>query len=48
MINKLNIKYKERLLSEITIMELLDHPNILRVFETFEDEENLYMILEIC
>ncbi|CAK79730.1 unnamed protein product (macronuclear) [Paramecium tetraurelia] len=47
-INKLNIKYKERLLSEITIMELLDHPNILRVFETFEDEENLYMILEIC
>ncbi|CAD8149451.1 unnamed protein product [Paramecium octaurelia] len=47
-INKLNIKYKERLLSEITIMELLDHPNILRVFETFEDNENLYMVLEIC
>lgn len=23
-----------------------DHPSILRVFETFEDEENLYMILE--
>ncbi|CAD8048770.1 unnamed protein product [Paramecium sonneborni] len=47
-INKLNIKYKDRLLSEITIMELLDHPNILRLFETFEDAENLYMVLEIC
>ncbi|CAD8109400.1 unnamed protein product [Paramecium primaurelia] len=47
-INKLNIKYKERLLSEITIMELLDHPSILRLYETFEDAEYLYMVLEIC
>lgn len=26
----------------------MDHPNVLRLFETFEDNENLYMVLEIC
>ena len=25
---------------------LQDHPNILKLFETFEDHENLYMIIE--
>jgi hypothetical protein len=25
---------------------LKDHPNILKLFETFEDEENLYMLIE--
>ncbi|KAM3143579.1 hypothetical protein pb186bvf_004341 [Paramecium bursaria] len=47
-INKGIIKYKERLMNEITIMEQMDHPNVLRLFETFEDNENLYMVLEIC
>ena len=27
-------------------MELLDHPHVIRVFETYEDEENIYIVLE--
>jgi calcium-dependent protein kinase len=40
------VKQRERLATEMGIMEMLDHPNILRLFETYEDENNLYMLLE--
>lgn len=26
----------------------MDHPNIIRMYEFFEDENNFYMITEIC
>ena len=29
-------------------MKLMDHPNITRLFETFEDFKNIYLILELC
>lgn len=35
-------------LSEIEILKCLDHPNIIKYIENFEDEDNLYIILEIC
>jgi len=37
-----------RLKREILIMKRLDHPNIIRLFEVFEDQKNLYLVLEIC
>jgi len=33
---------------EIEIMKLLDHPHIMRVYNTFEDDQYIYMCLELC
>lgn len=34
--------------AEITIMSILDHPNIIRLHECFETTETIYLILELC
>lgn len=47
-INKSNCKNVHRVLLEIAVMKSLDHPNILRIYETFEDADNFYLILEEC
>jgi calcium-dependent protein kinase len=26
----------------------LDHPNIIKLYETFEDDRNIYMVTELC
>ena len=36
----------ERILNEIKIMTSLNHPNILKAFEVFEDEKNYYIVME--
>lgn len=33
---------------EVEILKMLDHPNILKFYETFEDETNLYIVTELC
>jgi calcium-dependent protein kinase len=30
--------------NEIAIMKLVDHPNIVKLYEFFEDEENIYLV----
>lgn len=37
-----------RLRREVDAMMRLDHPNIIKLFQTFEDSECLYLVLEIC
>jgi calcium-dependent protein kinase len=32
----------------VTILSKLDHPHILHIFEYFEDDENLYIVTELC
>lgn len=34
--------------NEIAIMKMVDHPNILKLFEFFEDDESFYIITEYC
>lgn len=34
--------------NEIAIMKLVDHPNIVKLFEFFEDDESFYIITEYC
>ena len=34
--------------NEISILRVLDHPNILKIFEFFEDEDNFYIVTEYC
>eukprot|EP00913_Durusdinium_trenchii_P035987 g33670.t1 len=41
-------KVLERFYCEIDIMKRLDHPGIIKLYETFEDKRNLYLIMEMC
>ncbi|CAE8602832.1 unnamed protein product, partial [Polarella glacialis] len=47
-IAKKDIKQKERFQQEIDLMKLLDHPNIIKLYETFEDRKNIYLVMELC
>jgi calcium-dependent protein kinase len=38
----------DRFKQEITILQKLDHPNVLKLFEYFEDEKNVYLVTEAC
>jgi len=29
-------------------MMRLDHPNIIKLYETFEDTRNIYLVMEMC
>lgn len=41
-------KNKTKLWAEIKLHQMLQHPNIVRFDDCFEDDENVYMILELC
>lgn len=47
-IKKSLLKTEEQVREEMEIMKLLDHPNIVRLYETFEDIRNIYLVLELC
>lgn len=38
----------EKFHREINIMKMLDHPNIIKLFETFDDRNSTYLIMELC
>lgn len=46
LIAKKMVKNPETLQNEIDIMKKLDHPMIVRLYETYEDEKNLYLVQE--
>ena len=41
-------KVKMKLLGEIKVHKSMDHPNIVKQRDCFEDDVNVYMILDIC
>jgi calcium-dependent protein kinase len=47
-IPKNKVKNQERFKSEIDIMTTLDHPHIIKLYETFEDARNIYLVMELC
>jgi len=40
--DKLNLK------NEMNILKKLDHPNILKLYEIFEDQKTFYLVTEYC
>ena len=47
-IPKKRIKRPELLTREISIMKQIDHPNIVKLYETYEDIQYIYLPMEIC
>jgi len=47
-ITKKMVASRERLQREIDIVMGLDHPNINRLYQVFEDPRYIYLILELC
>jgi calcium-dependent protein kinase len=39
---------KNKLMQEINILRSLDHPNIIRVYEFFEETKKFYIVMEQC
>lgn len=37
---------EEKLFSEMNILKNLDHPNILKLYELYQDEEHYFLITE--
>lgn len=38
----------QRFYNEVNALKTLDHPNIIKLFEIFEDETNVYLVQELC
>merc|ERR1719454_2460842 len=47
-ISKDQMKNIERFKQEIAIMKMMDHPNIIKLYESFEDKKNIYLVMELC
>lgn len=47
-IPKKKIKNMETFLQEVEIMKKLDHPNVLKLYEYFIDEDDVNLVTEIC
>ena len=38
----------DRLTHEIEMLKRLDHPNIIKLYEFYEDEKRYYLVTELC
>ena len=46
--NHMDEEEKQMLFNEINNLKGLDHPNILQMYEFFEDEKRYYIVTDIC
>lgn len=45
-IKKNSEKVVNTVFDEIKILKMLDHPNIVKIYEYFQDDQNVYIIME--
>jgi len=38
----------ERFKKEVAIMKMVDHPSIIKLYETYEDHQCIYLVMELC
>ena len=46
--NKLSNKEEQEIINEIFILKSLDHPNIIKIFEFYKNEDEYDLIMEFC
>ena len=46
--SKLSEEDIEALHNEVAILQKVDHPNIVKYYETYEDEKFIYLVMELC
>ena len=44
----MNQEEEESFKQEIGILKRLDHPNILKLYEVFDDDKRYYLVTELC
>mmetsp|Transcript_91275 Transcript_91275/g.190889 ORF Transcript_91275/g.190889 Transcript_91275/m.190889 type:complete len:553 (+) Transcript_91275:253-1911(+) len=42
------VEVRKRYRQEMTIMKMTDHPNIIKLYETFEDKSHMFLVMELC
>jgi calcium-dependent protein kinase len=47
-IHKNSVRDQQMLANEVCLHKNTDHPNVLRLLDTFEDDEMLYLVTELC
>jgi len=47
-LSRVSNEFMEELRNEISILEKLDHPNIVKAYEVYETKVNIYIVLENC
>ena len=45
---KKNLSDYEGLMREVNLMIKLDHPNIIKLYEVYETDKSIYLIMELC
>ena len=38
----------DTVMTEVDLLKKLDHPNIVKYFETYDDKKHLYLVMELC
>jgi calcium-dependent protein kinase len=38
----------QRFIHEIEMLKFLDHPNVMKIYEFYEDEKRYYLVMELC
>lgn len=47
-ITKGHASYAARLRREVEMMKMMDHPNVVKLHETFEDKNQVSLVMELC
>jgi len=47
-IKKVDVTDEENVFAELEVLKRLDHPNILKLYEVFEEEDFFYVVTEFC
>merc|ERR1711904_370081 len=47
-IPKKKVYHPDRIAKEVEVMRILEHPHILKLYEAFEDDKCIYIVMELC
>eukprot|EP00957_Ditylum_brightwellii_P126545 9645038-Ditylum_brightwellii.AAC.1 len=46
-VDKCNLQEESRIMNEVAILQSLNHPNILRLHDFFEESPNFFIVMEL-